>query len=117
MGSDTSAVDPSSLYSSPQMRAIRPLRWMRTICIFCIKNRWNLANALERLALEYGCNRLTVQCGGTVNSLLLREKLIDYVDIVVAPVLVGGKDTSTLIDGRSLQSQRELNQLGGAETD
>ena len=36
----------------------------------------------------------------------------DYVDIVVAPVLVGGKDTSTLIDGSSLLSQRELPQLG-----
>ena len=33
-------------------------------------------------------------------------------DIVVAPVLVGGKDTSTLIDGSSLLSQRELPQLG-----
>ena len=72
----------------------------------------DLANALERLALECGCDRLTVQCGGTVNSLLLREKLIDYIDIVVAPVLIGGKDTATLIDGRSLQSENELGQLG-----
>ena len=36
-------------------------------------------------------------------------------DIVVAPVLVGGKDTSTLIDGSSLLSQRELPQLGVLE--
>lgn len=33
-------------------------------------------------------------------------------DIVVAPVLVGGKDTSTLIDGKSLMSEQELSQLG-----
>mgnify|MGYP002508853849 CR=1 FL=1 len=37
----------------------------------------------------------------------LREKLFDYVDIVVAPVLIGGKDTSTLIDGKSLLSQSD----------
>ena len=47
-----------------------------------------------------------------MNSLLLREKLIDYVDIVVAPVLVGGKDTSTLIDGKSLMSESELSKMG-----
>ena len=46
-----------------------------------------------------------------MNSLFLREKLFDYVDIVVAPVLIGGKDTSTLVDGQSLLSQSELSQL------
>ena len=61
---------------------------------------------------EFGCDRLTIQSGGTVNGLLLREKLIDYVDIVVAPMLVGGKDTSTLIDGESLVSGDELSKLG-----
>lgn len=33
-------------------------------------------------------------------------------DIVVAPVLIGGKDTATLIDGESLTSKSELNKLG-----
>lgn len=64
---------------------------------------------------ECGCERLTVQSGGTVNGLFLREKLLDYVDIVVAPVLIGGKDTPTLIDGKSLVSSAELSELGGAE--
>ena len=40
------------------------------------------------------------------------SRIFDYVDIVVAPVLIGGKDTSTLIDGKSLVSQSELSQLG-----
>lgn len=71
-----------------------------------------LGGALERLKKECGCERLTVQSGGTVNGLLLREKLIDYVDIVVAPVLIGGKDTPTLIDGRSLYAPEELSGLG-----
>lgn len=72
----------------------------------------SLGNALERLKKECGCERLTVQSGGTVNSLFLRKKLLDYVDIVVAPVLIGGKDTPTLIDGRSLISRTELSELG-----
>ena len=47
--------------------------------------------------------------------MFLREKLFDYVDLVVAPVLVGGKDTSTLIDGASLCTVNELSALGVLE--
>ncbi len=72
----------------------------------------SLNDALIKLKSEYGCERITVQTGGTLNGLFLREKLFDYVDIVVAPVLIGGKDTSTLIDGESLLSQSELSKLG-----
>lgn len=72
----------------------------------------SLPAALQRLKADYGCQRLTIQTGGTLNGLFLREKLIDYVDIVVAPVLIGGKDTPTLIDGQSLQSPGELAALG-----
>ncbi len=72
----------------------------------------SLENALIKLKSEFGCERITIQTGGTLNGLFLREKLIDYVDLVVAPVLIGGKDTPTLIDGRSLSSQSELSKLG-----
>lgn len=72
----------------------------------------SLPDALVRLKSEFGCERLTIQSGGTLNGLFLREKLFDYVDLVVAPVLIGGKDTTSLIDGRSLISERELPQLG-----
>lgn len=72
----------------------------------------DLADALKVLKEDYGCKRLTIQSGGTLNGLLLRSKLIDFADIVVAPVLIGGKDTSTLIDGISITSVEDLNLLG-----
>ena len=72
----------------------------------------SLSDAFARLKSEFGCERLTLQSGGTVNALLLREKLIDYVDIVVAPLLVGGKDTPTLMDGASLRAPEELCAIG-----
>jgi 2,5-diamino-6-(ribosylamino)-4(3H)-pyrimidinone 5'-phosphate reductase len=79
--------------------------------IIC-QSELSLTDALAKLKSEYGCQRITIQSGGTLNGLFLREKLFDYVDIVVAPVLIGGKDTSTLIDGKSLLSENELSQLG-----
>ena len=72
----------------------------------------SLKDVLTQLKLKFGCERITIQTGGTLNGLLLREKLIDYIDIVVAPILIGGKDTSTLIDGESLLSENELSKLG-----
>lgn len=79
---------------------------------YIFQKELSLKDALIRLKSEYGCERITIQTGGTLNGLFLREKLFDYVDIVVAPVLIGGKDTSTLIDGKSLLSQEELSELG-----
>ena len=76
------------------------------------QEKTDLRKALEILKSEFGCERLTIQSGGTVNSLFLREKLIDFVDIVVAPVLIGGKNTSTLVDGESLRTQEDLKSLG-----
>ena len=77
-----------------------------------LQNELSLGEALAVLKTDFGCERLTVQSGGTLNGLFLSEKLFDYVDIVIAPVLIGGKDTATVIDGRSLLSTEELYKLG-----
>ena len=72
----------------------------------------SLKDAFRELKESYGCERLTIQSGGTVNGLFLREKLFDYIDIVVAPVLIGGKETVSLIDGSSILAENELSRLG-----
>ncbi len=76
------------------------------------QERISLGEALKQLRDQFGCERLTVQSGGTVNGMFLREKLLDYVDVIVAPVLIGGKDTATLVDGPSLRGRDELSALG-----
>ena len=72
----------------------------------------SLEDALHELKSSYGCEKLTIQSGGTVNGVFLREKLFDYIDVVVAPVLIGGKETASLIDGSSILSENELSELG-----
>lgn len=71
----------------------------------------DLAGVLAELKAKYACDRITIQTGGTLNSLFLKKKLLDYVDIIVAPVLVGGGDTATLIDGNSLLNPNEIGRL------
>lgn len=77
-----------------------------------LQEELSLEKALSELKDKYGCDRITIQSGGTINGLFLKDKLFDYVDIVVAPVLIGGKDTSTLIDGESITRKDDLDRLG-----
>lgn len=79
------------------------------------QDKLDLHDMLRKLKENYGCNRITIQTGGTLNGMFLREKLFDYVDIVVAPLLVGGKDTTTLIDGESILTPEQLSKLGVLE--
>ena len=66
---------------------------------------------MEDLYSNYGVDRLTIQSGGSMNGLFIRNDLIDYVDVVIAPILIGGKDVPTLVDGESIKSEKELNLL------
>jgi 2,5-diamino-6-(ribosylamino)-4(3H)-pyrimidinone 5'-phosphate reductase len=38
----------------------------------------------------------------------MRSGLIDFVSLVVAPVMVGGRDTAALLGGKSLESSEDL---------
>lgn len=60
---------------------------------------------------KYGMKKITIQTGGTLNSIFLRKKLIDNISLVLAPVLIGGKDTATTVDGQSLRSLDDLKDI------
>jgi 2,5-diamino-6-(ribosylamino)-4(3H)-pyrimidinone 5'-phosphate reductase len=82
-----------------------------TLEIIFYENKINFTDLLSKLKKDFECDRLTIQTGGTLNAILLREGLIDHISIVVAPVLIGGKDTATLIDGESLHAPEELSKI------
>jgi len=63
------------------------------------------------LKTKYGIENLTIQSGGTLNCELIRNNLINKIRVIVAPIIIGGKDTSTLVDGVSLISRNELSKL------
>ncbi|MFA4955321.1 MAG: dihydrofolate reductase family protein [Patescibacteria group bacterium] len=75
----------------------------------------DLPNLLTKLKEDFGIERITIQSGGTLNGKLLREGLIDHVSIVIAPLLIGGATTSTLIDGEAIHSVDELKKLKALE--
>jgi 2,5-diamino-6-(ribosylamino)-4(3H)-pyrimidinone 5'-phosphate reductase len=71
----------------------------------------DFADLLMRMKKNYKVEKITIESGGTLNSVFFRNDLIDHVKIVVAPLIVGGKDTSSLVDGFSLTEQTQLHLL------
>ncbi|MDO8591487.1 MAG: dihydrofolate reductase family protein [bacterium] len=58
-----------------------------------------------------GADTLTIQSGGDMNAALLHLGLINYLSVVTAPILIGGKDTASLIGGDSIDSLEDLKML------
>lgn len=58
-----------------------------------------LQSLLQSLFTIYGCRRLTIQTGSTLTQALLQEGCIDCVRLIVAPLLVGGAGTPSLVGG------------------
>lgn len=79
------------------------------------ENEINLEDLLVKMKGKYGVKRITIQSGGTLNSYWVRLGLIDRVHIVMAPCLIGGKNTQSLIGGESIHTEAELNNVKALE--
>jgi 2,5-diamino-6-(ribosylamino)-4(3H)-pyrimidinone 5'-phosphate reductase len=83
-------------------------------------NVWQFNNEIDfkrlfELVEKQGAKAITIQSGGDMNAVLLRAGLIDELSIVVAPVLIGGKETPSLIGGDPLQSEEDLRKIKALE--
>jgi 2,5-diamino-6-(ribosylamino)-4(3H)-pyrimidinone 5'-phosphate reductase len=58
----------------------------------------SVMNILHKL----GVNKVLVEGGGNVNWSLIRLGLVDEIRVSVAPVIVGGKDAVTLVEGEGM---------------
>lgn len=79
--------------------------------IISYKQNIDFKDLFAKLHSDYQVSKLTIQSGGTLNATLVREGLVDRVLLVVAPALIGGKDTSTLMDGESLHAKDDLSKV------
>ncbi|MDP3985170.1 MAG: dihydrofolate reductase family protein, partial [bacterium] len=75
------------------------------------RSKINFVDLFKKLKTKYKINRITIQSGGSLNTKLLRDGLIDHLSIVIAPILIGGQKTPTLLDGETPHSIKELKKL------
>jgi 2,5-diamino-6-(ribosylamino)-4(3H)-pyrimidinone 5'-phosphate reductase len=74
------------------------------------ENTIDFTNLFAKLK-DKGIEKITVQSGSELNAELVRSGLIDFVSLVVAPLLVGGKETPALVGGKSLVTDKDLHLL------
>lgn len=94
--------------TNPDHPAFELQKTFDNIEILFYANTIDFVDVFRRFKEEFAIDRVTIQTGGTLNAVLLRAGLIDQVSIVIAPCLIGGKDTSSLVDGESLHKTKDL---------
>lgn len=81
------------------------------ITIIKYNQKIDLFDLLQQMRTKYGAEKITIQSGGTLNSSWIREGLIDEVSVVIAPCLIGGSNTQSLIGGKSLHTKEDLHKI------
>ena len=71
-------------------------------------NEINIEDLFVKLKQDYKIEKISIQSGGTLNSIFLKQKLIDHISLVIAPCIIGGKTTPTSIDGIAPQTDDDL---------
>lgn len=66
------------------------------------EERVDLATAFRRMADKLGVTCVVSKAGGGLNGALLRDGLVDELQMVIFPALIGGKGTPALFDGPEL---------------
>jgi 2,5-diamino-6-(ribosylamino)-4(3H)-pyrimidinone 5'-phosphate reductase len=79
--------------------------------LICFKSVIDFKNLLNKLKDTYEISNITISSGGTLNAEFVRRGLIDRISLLIAPCLIGGEKTSSLIDGESLELDEELNKI------
>ncbi len=74
--------------------------------IICGKNKVNLQKLLKEL-YKLGVKKLLLEGGGTLNWSMLKNKLVDEIRIAIAPVIVGGTEAITLVEGEGFELVKE----------
>lgn len=89
---------------SPNPRAELESLGMSNLHIEClgyyVDSSKYMIKILETLYAKYACDDLTLQGGATLNASMLAAGCVDKMRLVVAPLLVGGCTTPTLVDGK-----------------
>lgn len=70
------------------------------------KNHVDLKLLMKRLQ-ERGVRTLMLEGGGTLNWSMLKEGLVDEIRVAIAPVIVGGKNAITLVEGEGASTVSE----------
>lgn len=71
----------------------------------------NLKKAFEQLETKFGIEKILVEGGGEINWSIIKNNLFDELIVTVSPLIVGGRDAITLIEGRGFDKIKKCLRL------
>lgn len=68
----------------------------------------DFAEAFEELNARYGSKIIRVDCGGSLNGMLLRNSLVDEVSLFIHPLLIGGTSQQSFFRAKDLNNPKGI---------
>ncbi len=72
------------------------------------EDKVDLRAALEQLAEKYDIKTIRVDSGGTLNGVLLREGLVDEINVLIAPAAIGGTSPQSIYRAEDLVKAEDV---------
>jgi len=69
-------------------------------CLICGQKTVDFAELFMRLERDYGIHSIMVEGGGSLNWCVFDQGLVDEIILMQIPIIVGGADNVTLVEGR-----------------
>ncbi len=87
---------------------VEAIRKMNKDCIICGKDTVDFKELFRRLESMHSIHSIMVEGGGQLNWNLIKEGLIDEIVLMQMPVIIGGANNITLVDGDGYTNLPEL---------
>lgn len=71
----------------------------------------NLKKAFKQLEKKFGIKKILVEGGGEINWSIIQNNLFDELIVTISPLIVGGRDTITLIEGKGFDKIKKCLRL------
>ena len=84
-------------------RKISLLKKAGVLVLFSGKRKVNIKNLFQQLE-NIGLKRILVEGGGEINWSVLKIGLADELIVAISPVVVGGRDAKTLVEGDGISN-------------
>lgn len=75
------------------------------------KTQVDLKQLMHHLKKDLNINKLMLEGGSTLNFSMIKNQLIDEIRICIAPMIVGGTKSKTLIDGTGFTNMNDSTKL------
>jgi 2,5-diamino-6-(ribosylamino)-4(3H)-pyrimidinone 5'-phosphate reductase len=92
-------------------RRLEALRRVADDVRICGSQDVDFVEALRWLRRQWRVQRLLCEGGGEVNAGLLRQDLVDEVNLTVSPLIFGGRNAPTLADGEGIAEVNQATRL------